>query len=459
MNELADRPLRVTDEVILLHWWRVARWFMNLRAVPRLRERSARYLTRIYRRYFYDGLTRTGKIILTCSVLIFLFSYQTNSDFLLTSAASGMALVLWSVLLGYLYRPQVVAQRETPAYAIAGQACVSRINVINRGPRTLHNFSVREMVIPFGRWPQEWSRPHQLALAAGNSTTLAVEFEPQKRGEMQLSGVAVQSYFPFFLTRFTQRIDIPCKVNILPATLPVNVPSLRHIADLASKRLTLGTDNSRKGPSLEYAYSRHYQTGDSLRRLDHRASSRQGKPMSKVFEGADEIRRDQVHLIVDLTLQDFQRWQRRPRDESALDVRLALAVEIGLSAQNEGFSLAAIAMGKQWHKLDNILQFYQHIAAARPERACTSIGSALPDKALAENGIHILVVGRCTHETQSLVERWQRDGILVLVFLIAENLTDKGALPVGSQFIEILLTDKHRGAPIRHKSQSQEVSA
>ncbi len=475
MNELADRPLRVADEAILLHWWRMARWFMNLRAVPRLRERSARFLTRVYRRWFHDGLTRTGKIILLGSLLIFLFSYRTNSDFLLAPATVGIALLAWSALLGYVYRPQVSVQRDTPPCASAGQACVSRINVTNHSPRTLHNFTLREMVVPFGRWPQEWLRPHQLALASQQSTTVAVEFEPQKRGVLELSGIAVQSYFPFFLTRFTQRIDVPCKVNVLPATLPINVPSLRRIADLASKRMTLGTDNSRKGPSLEYAYSRHYQTGDSLRRLDHRASSRQGKPMSKVFEGADEIRRDQVHLIVDLTLQDFERWQRRPRDESALDERLALAVEIGLSAQNEGFSLAAIAMGRQWHTLDNILQFYEHIATARPERACTSEGStadctvdssidsstdsALPDKPLAENGIHILVVGRWTDATRAVIERWQREGVLVLVFLIAESPLNVGTLPVGSQYIEIPRTGKTAKPTPAAKATPQEALA
>ena len=442
MNELADLPLRVTDESIVVHCWRVTRWFIHLRAVPRLHEASARYLTRLYRRYFHDGLTRTGKIILLCCLLIFLFSYQANSDFLLITAAFGIALLLWGVVLGWIYRPRVTIQRDTPMYATAGTSCVSRIRVTNTSPRALHNFTVRELVIPLGRWPREWSRPHQLLLSANHSTTLAVEFEPQKRGVMHLTGLAVQSYFPFFLTRFTQRIATPFAVNVLPETLPVNVPSLRHIADLASKRLTLGTDNTRKGPSLEYAYSRQYQTGDSLRRLDHRASSRQGKPMSKVFAGADEIRRDQVHLIVDLTLQDFARWQRRPTSAKALDERLALAVEIGLSAQNEGFHLAAFAAGTAWHQLDNMLQFFQFIATAQPQRACTAVGTSLPDSVLEQNGIHILIVGRWTDEAESLVERWQQNGILVLVFLIAETNDDVGTLPIGSQYIEIALPQK-----------------
>ena len=439
MNELADRPLRVADETIVLHWWRVVRWFMNLRAVPRLHERSARFLMRFYRRFFHDGLTRPGKIILVGSLLIFLFSYQATSDYLLVTSAAGVALLLWSAVLGFIYRPRVSIVREAPTYAIAGKPFVSHIRVTNTSQRALQNFTVREMVIPFGNWPREWARPHQLALEAGQSTVVEVEFIPLRRGVMPLSGLAVQSYFPFFLTRFTQRIDTAYAVNVLPATLPINIPSLRHIADQASKRLTLGTDNSRKGPSLEYAYSRLYQTGDSLRRLDHRAGSRQGKPMSKVFEGADEIRRDQVYLIVDLTLQDFERWQRRPRDVEPLDMRLALAVEIGLSAQNEGFTLTALATGNAWHKLENVLQFYQHIAGSNPERACTTDNRALPDAPLSDKGIHIMVVGRWTEEARTKAERWQREGILVLVFLLAETEADTGTLPVGSQFIEIVL--------------------
>ncbi|NKB34346.1 MAG: DUF58 domain-containing protein [Pseudomonadales bacterium] len=255
---------------------------------------------------------------------------------------------------------------------------------------------------------------------------------------MKLSGIGVQTYFPFFLTRVTKRIDEPGDIYVLPPALKVAIPSLRHIAEQATKKLSLGTDNSRKGPSLEYAYSRQYQTGDSLRRLDHRAGSRLGKPMSKVFEGAEEIRRDRVHIIVDLTLEDFSAWQRRPVDDSPLDERLALAVEIGLSAQNEGFSLAALATGNEWHSVETLLDYYKQIATYNPQRACTSIGQALPKQALEDTGLQILVLGRWTEEARSLVERWNSQGILVLVFMVPESDKDIDTLPVGSNYVEIL---------------------
>jgi len=444
MNELADRPLRVPNELILLHWWRLLRWFANLRLVPRWREDSARLITRAVRRYYYDSLTRSGKIIFICSLLIFLFSYRVSSNFMLFTAAFGMSLLLWSVVLGYLYRPRVSLQRDTPTTAIAGQPLVSQIGVTNDSRRCLYNFSLRESVVPYGRWPGEWLRPHQVSLAPGQHTTVKVGFEPRKRGLLTLSGLVVQSYFPFFLTRFSARIKRPAEVYVLPPNLNIAVPSLRHIAEQASKRLTQGSDNAHKGPSLEYAFSRQYQTGDALRRLDHRASSRRGEPMSKVFEGVDEIRRDKVYLAVDLTLDEFEPWQRRPTSEEALDQRLALAAEIGLSAQNEGFSLAALATGRQWHSLDNVLQFYQHIATCKPERVSTTSDSSLPDSVGSDDGLHILVVGRWGVEVETLVTKWQRAGILVLVFLMAESPKDVGTLPTGNHFIEVSLVEDRR---------------
>mgnify|MGYP003672839146 CR=1 FL=1 len=437
MSELADRPVRVPEEIVFLHWFRVIRWFSNLRLVPRWHEHRARLLLRTWRRLYFDGLTRTGKIILICSLLIFLFSYRSSSGFLIFTSAFGIGLLLWSALLGFVWRPKVSVQRDTANTAVVGQPLSSNIRVTNNGRLGLFNYSIREMVVPYGRWPREWFRLHRAKLPAGQSTSLTVHCEPQRRGVLKLSGIAIQSYFPFFLTRSTARVEAAADIYVLPETLRVSIPSLRNIADQASKRLTMGSENTRMGPSLDYAYSRPYQTGDSMRRLDHRASSRYGEPMSKVFEGVEQIRRDKVYLIVDLSLKEFQPWQRRPVDEDPLDERLALAVEIGLSAQNEGFSLAALAMGTSWHNLENLHHFHKLIATCKPQRGYSEELNTLPDSVLLEEGIHFLVLGRWTNAAEALVDKLRRSGILVLVFLIAESSVDAGSLPEGNQFVEI----------------------
>lgn len=450
MNELADRPLRVQDEFIGVHWWRLLRWFANLRLVPRWREENTRLILRALRRYYYDGLTRPGKILFIASLLIFLFSYRSNSGLHLLSAALGFSLIAYSALLGWVYRPRVSVRRSAPRSGTAGADVTTKIHLRNDGPRPLYNFIVREQVIPYGDWPKEWQRPHRLRLGVGEECQVAVSFKPGKRGRYQLSGVAVQSYFPFFLTRFTQRLSAPAEIEVLPQSLAAPIPSLRQVADSASKRLRLGADTARKGPSLEYSHSRQYQTGDSLRRLDHRASSRLNKPMSKVFEGADMIRRDQVYLIVDLSLRNFLRWQRRPRDEAALDRRLALAVEIGLSSHNEGFNLAALAMGSRWHTLDGPAEFDTLIATCAAEKTAAQAVArnqrTLPDSVLNEEGLHILVLGRWSQEAAAVVEGWRKAGILTLVFLLPESEADAGSLPAGPVFVEIQPSRQRKGS-------------
>ena len=148
---------------------------------------------------------------------------------------------------GFFYRPRVSVQRHTPKTAVVGQPLISQISVSNEASHGLYNFSVRELIVPAGRWPREWQRPHRMALAPGQNTTLTVSFEPQKRGVLSLSGLALQSYFPFFLSRHSQRLEDTAEVYVLPPGLKGAVPSLRHIAGQASKRMAQGSDNAGRG--------------------------------------------------------------------------------------------------------------------------------------------------------------------------------------------------------------------
>ena len=103
----------------------------------------------------------------------------------------------------------------------------------------------------------------------------------------------------------------------------------------------------------------------------------------------------------------------------------------------KALAFAAVATGREWHPLDNLHQFHQRIATCTPERGYSDELQTLPDSVLLEEGIHVLVLGRWTKEAESLVDRWQHAGILVLVFLIPESLADSGSLPEGNHFVEV----------------------
>ncbi|MFT7129582.1 MAG: hypothetical protein ACI89U_001699 [Gammaproteobacteria bacterium] len=325
MSQLSDRPLRIPTEPKFVHFWRLLVWILQLRLVPLWHERFNYFLVRYYRRFFYDGLTRTGKVILVCSLLIFFMNYHNSQQFNLLLAAIGLGTLICSASIGYVYRPVVTIRRKTSRIAVANTVTTSFVSVTNNSRRHLYNFTAREMAVPGGNWIPEWDRPHIASLAPGETITIAVLFTPKKRGVLALWGVAVQSYFPFFLSRHSQKTDNQFDLYILPQPLSITLPPLRKVVVTAAKKSSSGRNTGRSPHSLEYIHSRPYQSGDSLKRLDHRAGGRRGEPMSKVVEGADLIRVESVYLVIDSSMSDFKTWQPQPTSTKMLDQRLALA--------------------------------------------------------------------------------------------------------------------------------------
>ncbi len=434
MSQLSDRPLRITTEPRLLHIWRLLVWLSQLRLVPLWHERFNNPLVRYYRQFFYDGLTRTGKIILVCCLLIFFMNYHNNHQFSLWLTAAGFGTLLWSAGLGYLFRPRIHIQRKTEKFAIANTPVISHLNVTNTGSRPLFNFTAREMTVPGALWIPEWERPHIAALAPGESTRVAVMFTPRKRGVLPLWGIAIQSYYPFFLSRHTQKATSHFDLYVLPQTLNVALPPLRQVVEMASANSASGRNEGRNTQSLEYVYSRQYQNGDSLKRLDHRAGGRRGEPMSKVFQGADQTHLESVYLVIDTSIRKFKAWQPQPPSTEALDRRLSLAVEVGLSAHNEGFTLEAVSLCDQWHPINNEEEFYRLIVNCAASRE-----SQIPVSFPKMEGLAILITGHWDADLQLSVDTWENAGLLPIIFLLPETKHDRDSLPQGNNYIEVRL--------------------
>ena len=367
MKEIADRPLRVAGEPLVLHLWRLLRWTLELRLVPRLREQPHGRWRWLYRSWFRESLTRPGKVLFICAMLLLLLSLQGGDHFLLTSAAFGLSLLVWSLCLGAWYRPRVELRRLGIAVGVAGRPLQLPVEVHNRG-RTLLDFSVRELKVPGVRTPRDSTAEYHERLESGARLHTHTEVLPLHRGLLELPGLAVQSYFPFFLTRRSSRHAAPAMLPVLPAPLTAQLPPLRRTVARNPAAAEGARHRGRASGSLEYRDSRPFASGDSTRRIDHRASARRGEIMSKVFDPAQGTEVEGVALACDLTLAGFQRWQRRPKDPAALDGRLALAVALARSATAEGLPVRALALGPRWQPLDDMNLCWQRIAGCQPAR-------------------------------------------------------------------------------------------
>ena len=419
MKEFADRPLRVPQEPLALHAWRLGVWLLNLRLVPRLTERRGGWRAPL--RSLRDGLTPMGVALLLTSVLVLLLARRSNPGFELGFAAAGLVLIALDGIVGQLRSFRVQIERAGHAVAIAGQPCRNQLRLTNVGRRPAHDLSLREWRGPGWRLVAPAASTLVERLAVGESRTCETVIVPRARSLLELPGVALHSAYPLFLTRLTAGGALPLELPVLPPPLAISLPPLR---ELAARCLKTGVHAARAGGAIEYTHTRAYQMGDPATRLDHRASARRGELMSRVFRGGSELRADGIAIICDTAVAGFAPWQRRPRDPAALDRRLALVLELAAHARAEALPLKLLALGADWQPMADEAALHRAVATCPPARG-TRLPASLPDPGL----LYVLVTEDAGDAITTPLAAWRAAGALVLAF----RLGGRGghALPPG----------------------------
>ena len=172
---------------------------------------------------------------------------------------------------------------------------------------------------------------------------------------------------------------------------------VRRLAD----DLAFGADNSLfVGGGLEYASSRPYQPGDSVRALNWRLTARTGRPFVKEYEA---LKRTCVYLVVDTSAS----MAVASTALSKHDVAVWVAAAVGLLAQRRLSPVAILGAGERTTPLYPSLLSNDLWHALDPLRA----------HAFAE-GTHL------SRRLSDLGDRAARRS----VFLIVSDLHDPGAL-------------------------------
>lgn len=419
MKEFADRPLRVAEEPLALHAWRLVVWLLNLRLVPRFTERRGGWRAPL--RTLRDGLTPVGLAVLLTSVLLLLLARRNNPGFDLGLAAAGLVLIALAGIAGRLCGFRVQIERAGHAVAIAGQPCRNRVRLTNVGRRAAHDLALREWRGPGWRLAAPAASMLVERLAVGESRLCETVITPRARSLLVLPGVALHSAWPLFLTRLTAGGALPLELPVLPPPLAVSLPPLR---ELAARCLKTGVHAARASGAIEYTHTRAYQMGDPATRLDHRASARRGELMSRVFRGGSELRADGIAIVCDTAVAGFAPWQRRPRDPAALDRRLALVLELTAHARAEALPLKLLALGADWQPMADEAALHRAVAICPPGWG-TRLPASLPEPGL----LYVLVTEDAGDAITAQLAAWRAAGALVLAF----RLGGRGghALPPG----------------------------
>lgn len=224
---------------------------------------------RLERRHVYILPTRAGlfyAVLLVC-MLIGSINYSLSLGFLLTFLLAGLGVVAMLHTWRNLVSLQLQTERMAPVYA--GQLAHFRISIAETNGRARYAIAVR----------RDDGEDFCADIAAASQATVNLPAQSSRRGWLALGRLTVHTAFPLGLFRAWSYAQLParCLVYPLPAAPGLAFPAAAS-AGSGSLRSTAGDE--------DFSGLREHHPGDSLRRVDWKASARAEQLLAKQFDTA-----------------------------------------------------------------------------------------------------------------------------------------------------------------------------
>jgi uncharacterized protein (DUF58 family) len=270
----------------------IAGW-VAIKLVPALARRTA--LRWLALRLDYR-ITREGMLYIGVVIIVALAALNTGNNLLFLIVACMLAGILISGVLSHLVLSGIDLQLGLPEHIFAGQSVRALAQLTNRKEK-LPSFSLRLCSAPAKAKQKEHRHTHILAqpvyfphVAAGQTCWQSIEMEFSHRGVYREEALGLRTRFPFGFVEKTRRIDSALQVVVYPAIQQAD--EICQEWALVSGELESYT----RGRGHDLYAIRDYQTSDSVRHVDWKASAKRN--ILQVREFAREDQR-QILLVLD----------------------------------------------------------------------------------------------------------------------------------------------------------------
>jgi uncharacterized protein (DUF58 family) len=221
------------------------------------------------RRHIYILPTRYGWLyaIVLISMLVGSINYTLSLGFVLTFLLAGMGNMAMLHTWRNLAHLTVESHRVEPVFA--GEDAV--FGIVLTEPRNRERFTIAAHFDDVA--------PVYLDIPASSQATLKLKFPAKKRGWLTAPRITFFTEFPLSLFHVWAyaNLDMRCLVYPHPALAGLPVPS-------SSDQGSTGAIDTSSGDD-DFAGHRTYQLGDSPKRVDWKASSREQGLLTKQFQG------------------------------------------------------------------------------------------------------------------------------------------------------------------------------
>jgi uncharacterized protein (DUF58 family) len=273
-------------------------------------------LTSALDHWLRERLTPAGWVVLGTAGAAAAAGLDTNQTVTYRAFTFLAALLLVAYGASLAFRARLEARRELPRYATAGERCVYRVVVANRGARALAGASLRERFrdprpgydtwrrtrepgeerrnwwdrsVGYFRWrwqierrlPRDVESGELAALGPGERQEVKLAFTPRRRGRIELAGLTVGRADPLGLVQGLARLPLDAHLIALPRRYRLPDIALPGRRKFQPGGVSLAAS---VGDSEEFLALRDYRPGDPLQRVHWKSFARTGKPVVKEYQ-------------------------------------------------------------------------------------------------------------------------------------------------------------------------------
>ena len=263
-----------------------------------------------------ERLTPAGWLVLGAAGAAAAAGLDTNQTVTYRAFTFLAALLALSYVASLFFHARLDASRDLPRYATAGEPCVYRVVVANRGARALTGATVLERfrdprpgfeewrrtrepgeerrnwwdrTIGYFRWrwqierrlPRDVEPGEMAALGPGERQELRLAFTPRRRGRIELAGLTVGRTDALGLVRGIARVPLAARLIALPRRYRLPEIALPGKRKFQPGGVSLAAS---VGDSEEFLALRDYRPGDPLQRVHWKSYARTGRPVVKEYQ-------------------------------------------------------------------------------------------------------------------------------------------------------------------------------
>lgn len=212
--------------------------------------------------------------------------------------------------------PSPVCRRDTPPVIPLGPELTVHLHMLAAVKRVQH-------IMVHDLHPPEWAvdgMPRKLSLSPGRESILDYKVTPSARGQFVFAGCQLRLRSPWRLWNQRRTVGDTSTIRVYPNFAPLAEMAGLSV-EVASRSLGARLQR-RRGEGTEFHELRDYRLGDSLRKIDWKATARVGRLISREYR--DE-RNQQVVLLLDCGRRMLAQDDRLAHFDHVLNASLALA--------------------------------------------------------------------------------------------------------------------------------------